>query len=283
METSQKIDFQSKLTSELIDFKKQIFSRYFDDPKVKENFEKEIYYDFFLYDRLFRRYQCQRRGAIYLGGHRGEMLLTLLLLGFNKIIVVEPQPELFKQLQETITLVKKLLSGYDKLLGNQETTLIEAVQCAVGAVNSEAEFYVASQSSLSSLFKPIEDVINKQTTYPKTSINDQIVVPVKTIDSLIEQSFGDISEFNFLYMNIQGSELKALEGAKQTLTHLDSIYLEKNLTARYEDCPDSSAIDEYLVERDFVSAWEYVMPHYETSYEFYLNQANKSLGTTSDR
>jgi len=275
---SQNTDFQTQLTSELLALKKQIFSGYFDDPKIKKNFDQEIYYDFLLYDRLFRRYKCQRSGAIYAGGHKGEMLLTLVLLGFNKIIVVEPQPELFKQLQDNIALVNQLLSGYDRMIGAQQTTLIEAVQCAVGALNSEAEFYITSQSALSSLFQPIEEVIQEETNYSEVSINNQIVVPIKTIDSLIEQSFGDISDFNFLYMNIQGSELNALEGAKQTLTHLDSIYLEKNLTDRYEGCPDSSEIDEYLVKRDFVKAWEYVMPNYGTSYEFYLNQANNGWG-----
>ncbi len=135
------------------------------------------------------------------------MLLTLVLLGFNKILVVEPQPELLKQLQETVALINEFLSSYDSLIDGEQITLIKAVQCGVGAVNSEAKFYITSKSQLSSLFKPIEEVINEETIYSesKVSVDNQIVVPIKTVDSLIEDSFGDVSEFNFLYMNIQGS------------------------------------------------------------------------------
>ncbi|NEP40546.1 MAG: hypothetical protein F6K35_15420, partial [Okeania sp. SIO2H7] len=68
-------------------------SGYFGDQKIKKFFEAEISYDFLLFDRLLRKYSCQRRGCLYLGGHQGEMLLTLVLLGFKKILVAEPQPE----------------------------------------------------------------------------------------------------------------------------------------------------------------------------------------------
>ncbi|NEP04603.1 MAG: hypothetical protein F6K25_15335 [Okeania sp. SIO2G4] len=89
----QNIKSQSELISKILDLKKKIWSGYFGDQKIKKFFEAEISYDFLLFDRLLRKYSCQRRGCLYLGGHQGEMLLTLVLLGFKKILVAEPQPE----------------------------------------------------------------------------------------------------------------------------------------------------------------------------------------------
>ncbi len=268
----ENIKSQGELISKILDLKNKIWSGYFAEPKIKKNFETEISYDYLVYDRLLRKYKCQRRGALYLGGHKGEMLLTLVLLGFKKILVVEPQPELFKQLQETVALINEFLSSYDSLIDGEQITLIKAVQCGVGAVNSEAKFYITSKSQLSSLFKPIEEVINEETIHSKVSVDNQIVVPIKKVDSLIEDSFGDGSEFNFLYMNIQGSELQALEGAQQTLPHLDSIYLEQNLTPRYQNSPKPEEIDNYLLKQNFVKAWQYFLSDYGVSYDFYINK-----------
>lgn len=270
MEILQDMKSQAELINEILTLKRNIYSKYFGDPKIKKNLEEEICYDYLIYDRLLHQYKCKRNGAIYLGGHKGEMLLTLVLLGFKKILIVEPQPELFKQLQETISLINQLLNDYDKLIGTEQITSIKAIQCAVGDINSEAEFYVTSKSQLASVFKPIEEVINEETIYSKITVDNQIVVPVRTIDSLIEESGNDISEFNFLYMNIQGSELKALQGSKQTLSHLDSIYLEQNWIARYENCPEPEKIDNYLEKSNFVKVWQYLLKDYGVSYDFYI-------------
>ncbi|MEB3231019.1 MAG: hypothetical protein VKJ64_08420, partial [Leptolyngbyaceae bacterium] len=71
------------LVNKILSLKQDIDSEYFSNPKIKRDLEEGIWYDFLLYDRLLRKYECQRHGAIYLGGHNGEMLLTLILLGFS--------------------------------------------------------------------------------------------------------------------------------------------------------------------------------------------------------
>ena len=268
----QDIESQAKQISELLDLKNKVLPGYFAQPRIKTRLYEAICYDFLLYDRLLRKHGCQRQGAIYLGGHQGEMLLALVLLGFKRILVVEPQPELFKQLQERITLVNQLLSSYDQLIDTEQTTYIEILQYAVGATNGEVELYVTSKSQLSSIFKPKEEVFHDETVYSEVKINNKIIVQLKTIDSIIEQSSGEISDFDFLYMNIQGSELKALQGAKETLPHLQTIYLEKSLVSRYEDCPDGKEIDKYLTEHNFSQVWRYLPSNYGVSFDLYVNQ-----------
>jgi len=70
-------------------------------------------------------------------------------------------------------------------------------------------------------------------------------------------------------MNIQGSELKALQGAKKLLPSIDSIYLEKNLIDFYENNPSSAEIDDYLADNNFDKVCAYIVDDYGLSYDFY--------------
>ena len=58
-----------------------------------------------------------------------------------------------------------------------------------------------------------------------------------------------------MYMNIQGAELMALQGATKALDHLKGILLEINFNERYNDSPSADALDEYLAGFGFEPQW----------------------------
>lgn len=255
----------------LSDLKQQLFSLRFDDPDTRKHLLEGPYYDVLLYDGLFRRYGCKPRGALYLGAHKGEMLWTLVLLGFKHVLLVEPQPDLFKRLQKNVALVEQLLQCYDDFVDGEPKASIQAVQCAVSDSNSEATFYVTSESMLSSLSKPLtESLAQPSYSVQDATVTREITVPTQTLDHLVAQSSGSPSDFNFLYMNIQGAELQALEGASEILPHLDCIYLENNLVSRYESCPEPEEIDTFLKTSHFHKAWGLRDLEYGTSYDLYV-------------
>jgi FkbM family methyltransferase len=53
-------------------------------------------------------------------------------------------------------------------------------------------------------------------------------------------------QFNFLNLDIQGSELKALKGMEDYLHNVDYIYTEVNSDQVYKDCTIVTELDEYL-------------------------------------
>ncbi len=52
--------------------------------------------------------------------------------------------------------------------------------------------------------------------------------------------------FNFLNLDIQGAELKALKGMEEYLLMVDYLYTEVNSNQVYKDCSLISELDEYL-------------------------------------
>ena len=67
----------------------------------------------------------------------------------------------------------------------------------------------------------------------------------------------DIS-YNFLNLDIQGAELKALKGMEEYLSKVDYIYTEVNSEYVYEKCAIVNEIDSYLMAFGFIrteTAW----------------------------
>ena len=55
-------------------------------------------------------------------------------------------------------------------------------------------------------------------------------------------------DYNFLNLDIQGAELKALKGMEQYLSKVDYIYTEVNSDYVYEKCVIIGELDEYLLK-----------------------------------
>ncbi|NEO80255.1 FkbM family methyltransferase [Moorena sp. SIO4G3] len=266
-------DFDLNFFDNLALLKQQLFDLYAQDEYFKKYFlGQEILYDFFLFPTIFRKFQIQPRGVLYLGGHKGELLLQFCLSGFINILVVEPIPELLQELNVKIDITKHLLESYELLFEEKLINSIESVQCAIGNKNELGDFYVMKDNSLSSVFRPNTKVFKEQEHSLDSQINNCIVVPIKTIDNIIQESSQAFSDFNFLYLNVQGAELRALEGAKETLNHLDCIFLEKNFVARYENSPTPEELDQFILESNFIKAWEYHEKHYGVGYSFYMKK-----------
>ena len=73
----------------------------------------------------------------------------------------------------------------------------------------------------------------------------------KRIDTFLCENDIPIS-FNFLNLDIQGAELKALQSMERHLNQIDYIYTEVNIKHLYKDCPLLSDIDSYLKGFGFV-------------------------------
>jgi hypothetical protein len=111
-----------------------------------------------------------------------------------------------------------------------------------------------------SILSPDPDFFKKR--YGEARVNSielhEIQVQCCRIDSLLRDAD---EEPNVLYLNIQGAELQALNGATRSLeTFVDAVFLEINYDRRYLSCPLYDEIDAFLSGYGFIPSYIHRYP-----------------------
>ncbi|MHA7733118.1 FkbM family methyltransferase [Nitrosopumilus sp. S6] len=113
----------------------------------------------------------------------------------GKVISIEPSPINFKYLKKNIEL--------------QNKTNTEVYNFACGNENSEIEFLVSDRSNWSRV--STEKFIDA----PPDAIIQKIRVPMKTIDSFVEEK--SLPRLDFIRMDVEGFEVNIVKGMCRTL------------------------------------------------------------------
>jgi FkbM family methyltransferase len=225
---------------------------------------------------LFDNCGIDKRGVIHLGAHLGQEIPMYIQLGFHKLLMVEPQLPQFTKLANYGEEVQKCLGKFYQLLALDENkcgTKIQCVQSAVSSKSGTAKLYTMGNTVWSSTMEPDTDIFYKlwrencsgnlkwyQLPLAWLSLLREVRVKkisgvqTKTLDDLMSEldNGWQMSDFSYLHMNIQGSELMALQGGKQTLKHLQAIWLETNIDERYKGAPLKQEFDNFLGDFNFV-------------------------------
>lgn len=144
------------------------------------------------------------------GAYKGNKAVHMLdLFPLAEVHCFEPQPGPFQYLQERFASEPRCRLN----------------QAALSDFQGSAELFVTEDMYTSSLMKPLaEDIHEKK----------HIDVTVTTIDDYMNRN--DLQGFDFIKLDLQGNELKALRGAEQALTRCKAILVEANFRERYEGC-----------------------------------------------
>jgi FkbM family methyltransferase len=179
---------------------------------------------------LIEKYNLNITGIIHIGGHTGQEIPIYEECGIKEVVFFEPQPEIFKVLEENCVNSKLITYIYNVALGNK-----------IGMVEMFVEKANGGQSS--SILKPLLHLQQ----YPDIIFEDKITVKINTLDSYHITK----RKFNFLNIDTQGYDLEVLKGAKETLKYIDCVYCEVNRAEVYEGCPMVEDIDSYLKDYRF--------------------------------
>lgn len=154
----------------------------------------------------------------------------------SKVFAFEPLPELFKKLQASTNKLKN----------------VECYQLALGQKNAKDKINISGGRSdgSSSMLKPKEHL----KLHPDVTFNKQLVVEVVSLDSWLAKR--KISKVDFLWLDLQGYEMSALEGAKQLLKSVSAIHTEINLVEVYEGAPIYKGLRLWLEAQEFKVAFE---------------------------
>ena len=140
-----------------------------------------------------------------IGAHVGNRMRLWRKLG-GHIVGVEPQPQLMRLLRQSY--------------GHFST--INLLEQAVGAEPGEATLYVSERTpTVTSLSAGWITAVSQDPTFAHVQWNQQITVPVTTLDALIAE-FGLPA---FCKIDVEGYELEVLRGLSQPLPALSFEYV----------------------------------------------------------
>lgn len=180
-------------------------------------------------DRMITNYNLAITGILHVGAHIGEEASTYQACGIHKVLWIEGNPELIPELEANVfsyghKVVQALITDED---------------------DNEITFNVTNNFMSSSIYEfGTHSVVSPEVHYTHT-----LTLPTSTLDTLSQHH--DMTDMNFLNMDLQGAELAALNGGEKLLAQIDYIYTEVNVDELYKDCTRLPALDAWLKRQMF--------------------------------
>lgn len=187
-----------------------------DEPVITEQDHYQDLRNIFEHEELSR---IRRKGIVHVGADVGQEVPQYFGYGFEKIILIEANPERYQM------LVSKF--GADPR--------IKIFNYAICDKRGTIDFHIHTSRSGSTEpasilpMKRFKEIVKTLHT-PKT-----IEVSAITLDGLLEENQIAFDAYNFLNIDIQGAELLAFRGAMKLLASVDVIVSEVNVVEMYED------------------------------------------------
>jgi len=182
---------------------------------------------------IFRDFkECvPRKGILHIGAHECEELGLYYSIGYrdNNILWIEALPEL-------VDKMKSIYSGIN---------IIQAV--ITDKDNQQVNFMITNNIQSSSIF----NLKTHLQEHPHVFEKERIMLKTTTLNSLYDRFDLPYDTYDFINLDIQGAELKALQGATKILPHIKAIYCEVNEKELYEGCGLLPDLDSFLETHDF--------------------------------
>lgn len=164
---------------------------------------------------VIKKYLPKEPIIVDCGAHNGADSIELAKIFPNaKIYCFEPVPAIFNNLRKA---TKKYLN-------------IECFQIALSDCDGEAKFFISSGDSdaSSSLMFPT----GHKSTHPGVIFDEGITVNCLTLDSWAKKT--NLNRIDFLWLDMQGYELKMLKASSEILNTVKLIFTEVSLISTYE-------------------------------------------------
>ena len=200
---------------------------------------------------LINKYNIKPTGVLHIGAHQAEELSDYNKHNINKVIWIEANPSLIPSL-------KTITEQYNHKVYN---LLVSDVS------NIKHTFYITNNGQSSSML-PLDLHIKM---HPHIYVTKTVELYSKTLQDLVEEENIDMNDYDFINLDIQGSELLALKGLGDNISYINYIYTEVNMDHLYKDCCLIDELDKYLGDRGFVRV-ETKMTQYKWGDAFYIRK-----------
>jgi 2-O-methyltransferase len=180
----------------------------------------------------FRSFLPEKPVILEAGAHKGSDTVELAKMWPNgTIYAFEPVPEIFKRLAKN----------------TRNCNNVTCYQLALGSVQGSDEMYVSTGASdgSSSLLPPKKHL----EIFPTIYFDEKIQVSIVTLDDWAKEK--NIKAIDFLWLDLQGMELKVLQSGCTILKTVKAIYSEVSSIEGYEHQNLYSELRDWLETEGF--------------------------------
>ena len=171
------------------------------------------------------------KGILHIGAHMCEERVL-----YNSINIRDKDTLWIEAIGEIVAYVKKI---------NENINIVQAV--ITDKDDEELSFMITNNKESSSIFNFGTHAIE----HPHVFEIERRRLKSITLNTLFERNNIPHDRYDFINIDIQGAELKALKGAARILPHIKAIYAEVNEKMLYEGAGLLPELDEYLATFNF--------------------------------
>jgi FkbM family methyltransferase len=172
------------------------------------------------------------KGIIHVGANLGQERELYAAYGLN-VIWIEPIPDIFDNL-------KALIASYP----NQK-----AFCCLVTDIDEkEYLFHISSHEGVSS---SIYDLARHKEIWPSVTYTKTLSLKSITLTTLLKKEHLDMTKYDALVLDTQGSELLVLKGAISLLPHIKYVKTEVADFEAYKGCCQLKEMDSFFRDHNF--------------------------------
>jgi FkbM family methyltransferase len=176
----------------------------------------------------------QSQGILHIGAHMGQERDTYNSLK-KPVIWIEAIPEIF-------TILASNISGLHEQ---------QALSLLLGDIDkSPSKFHLASNHlASSSLFE-----FGSQKGFKGLNMEGEIDLVMRRLDHVFNDR--DLQKYNHWVIDVQGAEMKVLQGAGNLIDQCESLLIEVSTREVYASGSTWSDLRSYLVDKNLYPLWE---------------------------
>ena len=213
--------------------------------------------------QLVRQFPLNITGILHIGAHECEELKDYQAVGVDasKTYWIEAMPDKVAFCKE------RYCKGADNSITNSNS--IHIYQAVIDENDGgNVTFNITNNGQSSSIL----EFGSHSTSHPKVHVVEKVAMQTTRMDTLIERENIPIASLNFVNLDIQGVELRALKSMEKYLQHVQYIYTEVNTEEVYKGCNLIGEIDDYLRGFGFNRVAQYIYSQYGWGDAFYIKQ-----------
>ena len=178
------------------------------------------------------QFLSQISGVIHVGASVGQERYLYDFFGLE-VLWIEPIPDVYSKLNNNI-------KSFPKQIAINE--LITDVD------NQIFNFNIATNSGASS---SLYEINLHSKIWPEVKMNKKMRIKSKTLETIFKENGIDISKYQALIMDTQGSELLVLKGCKSLLKNFEFIKTEVADFDSYANCCQLKDIEQFMSENNY--------------------------------